>query len=72
LPEELWNLLIREAERLDLARQQLARLERTLMQQLPESVQRCVSQLAQLKGVGWVGAMRLVLELFWREFTNRR
>lgn len=72
LPQELWNWLLRETERLDLARQQLAHLERTLMQQLPESVQRCVAHLAQLKGVGWVGAMRLVLELFWREFANRR
>ena len=72
LPEELWNWLLREAERLDLARQQLAHLERTLMHQLPESVQRCIAQLAQLKGVGWVGAMRLVLELFWRDFSNRR
>jgi transposase len=72
LPEELWNWLLREAERLDLARQQLARLEKTLMHQLPDSVQRCVAQLAELKGVGWVGAMRLVLELFWREFANRR
>lgn len=72
LPEELWNWLLREAERLQLAQQQLAGLERTLMHQLPESVQRCVTQLAQLKGVGWVGAMRLVLELFWRDFSNRR
>ena len=72
LPEELWSWLMREAERLDLARQQLARLERTLMHQLPESVQRCIAQLVQLRGVGWVGAMRLVLELFWRDFANRR
>lgn len=72
LPEELWNWLMREAERLELARQQLASLEKTLMHQLPEAVQRGVAQLAQLKGVGWVGAMRLVLELFWRDFANRR
>ena len=72
LPEELWSWLLREAERLDLARQQLAKLESTLMHQLPEPVQRCVAHLAQLKGVGWVGAMRLVLELFWRDFANRR
>ena len=72
LPEELWSWLLREAERLDLARQQLAKLEGTLMHQLPEPVQRCVAHLAQLKGVGWVGAMRLVLELFWRDFANRR
>src|SRR4029079_12263832 len=40
--------------------------------QLPEAVQRTVASLAQLRGVGWVGAMRLVLELFWRDFANRR
>ena len=72
LPEELWSLLLREAERLELARRQLAQLEKTLMHQLAPPVQRCVAQLAQLKGVGWVGAMRLVLELFWRDFANRR
>jgi transposase len=72
LPEELWDWLMREAERLELARRQLAGLERTLLHQLPGSVQRCVAQLSQLKGIGWVGAMRLVLELFWRDFANRR
>jgi transposase len=72
LPEELWSWLLREAERLELTRRQLARLEKNLMHELPEPVQRCVAQLAQLKGVGWVGAMRLVLELFWRDFANRR
>ena len=72
LPEELWSWLMREAERLELARQQLARLEKTLLHQLPQSVQTCIAQLGQLKGVGWVGAMRLVLELFWRDFANRR
>ena len=50
----------------------MAALERTLLQQLPAPVQQCIASLAQLKGVGWVGAMRLVLELFWRDFTNRR
>ena len=72
LPEELWSWLMREAQRMELARQQLVCLERTLLHQLPESVQRCVAQLAQFRGLGWVGAMRLVLELFWRDFTNRR
>ena len=28
--------------------------------------------LAHLKGIGEVGASRLALELFWREFSNRR
>lgn len=72
LPEELWSWLMRELERMELARQQLGSLEKTLLQQLPEAVQRCVAQLAQLRGLGWVGAMRLVLELFWRDFANRR
>jgi transposase len=29
-------------------------------------------QLMQLKAVGPVGAQRLLLELFWRQFNNRR
>jgi transposase len=72
LPEELWQWLMRECERLELALKQLRALEKTLLQQLPETVQRTVSDLARLSGVGWVGAMRLVLELFWRDFANRR
>jgi transposase len=72
LPEELWDWLMREWERLELAQKQLRGLEKTLLHQLPESVQQSVAQLARLQGVGWVGAMRLVLELFWRDFANRR
>jgi len=72
LPEELWHRLMREAERLELAQKQFRGLEKTLLHQLPESVQRMVAALARLHGVGWVGAMRLVLELFWRDFANRR
>jgi transposase len=53
-------------------RRQFAAVEKTLLHQLPEAVQRCIAMLAQLRGVGWVGAMRLVLELFWRNFANRR
>ena len=72
LPEEMWQWLLREQERLEVARQQLAALEKTLLHQLPESVQALIASLARLRGVGWVGAMRLVLELFWRDFANRR
>jgi len=72
LPQELWDWLLQESERLELVRRQLASLEKTLLHQLPEQVQRSVALLAGLKAVGWVGAMRLVLELFWRDFTNRR
>lgn len=72
LPEELWSWLMREWERLELARKQQRSLEKTLIEQLPQEVQRTIASLAQLKGVGWVGAMRVVLELFWRNFANRR
>ena len=72
IPEELWHRLVHECERLDLARQQFAATERTLLHDLPEDAQRCIAMLSKLKGVGWVGAMRLVLELLWRDFTNRR
>jgi transposase len=72
LPEELWDWLMREWERLELVRRQLAGLEKTLLQQLPESIQHSIANLAHLQGVGWIGAMRLVLELFWRDFANRR
>jgi transposase len=72
LPQELWDWLLREWERLELVHRQLGSLEKTLLQQLPERLQRSIAALAQLQGVGWVGAMRLVLELFWRDFANRR
>jgi transposase len=72
LPEQLQQRLQRECARLALAEQQLKDLEQQLRLQLPEPVRQRIGQLAQLKGVGWVGAMRLVLELFWRDFHNRR
>jgi transposase len=72
IPEELWHWLLRECERLELARRQFATVENTLMHQLPEPLQRMIAHLARLHGVGWVGATRLVLELFWRDFANRR
>ena len=72
LPEELVQWLLREDERLKLAHRHFAGVEKTLMHQLPEPVQRCIAVLSQLCGVGWVGATRIVLELFWRDFSNRR
>ena len=72
LPPELRMRLMQECERLALAERQLAVLEKTLVEQLPEAVQKRIADLQQLKGVGEVGAMRLVLELFWRDFDNRR
>jgi transposase len=72
LSPELRERLLRECHRLELARQQLVQLERTLPQCLPTPVRTRIDELMQLKGVGRVGASRLVLELFWREFSNRR
>jgi len=39
---------------------------------LPEATRSRIEQLERLKGVGQVGALRLVLELYWRDFDNRR
>jgi transposase len=72
LPEPLAERLAREAERLAFAESQLAALEKQLQRELPEPLQQRVAHLAKLKAVGWVGAMRLVLELYWRNFQNRR
>jgi transposase len=72
IPQQLRQRLEREGARLQLAQQQFAALERGLLGQLPEPLRQRVAQLAQLKGVGWVGAMRLVLELYWRNFRNRQ
>lgn len=72
LPGALQERLSRECARLALAQQQLVELEKTLVKQLPQPVQQRIQDLARLKGIGDVGAMRLVLELFWRDFDNRR
>jgi transposase len=72
LPADLAERLQEECYRLAVARQQLQALEATMVQQLPAPVQEKIARLSRLKGVGQVGAMRLVLELFWRRFDNRR
>jgi transposase len=72
LPAPLRTRLERECKRLILAEQQLAKLEAGLLGALPEPVRERVAQLCRLKAVGPVGAQRLVLELFWRNFNNRR
>jgi transposase len=72
LPEQLRARLERECERLALAEKQLAELEKTLVNELPEATRSRIEQLERLKGVGQVGALRLVLELYWRDFDNRR
>ena len=68
----LQQQLVREWARLQLVQVQLAELERSLAEQLPEELQQRIAQLRQLKAVGLIGAQRLLLELFWRKFNNRR
>lgn len=72
LPPELHRRLARECERLALAQRQLAELQAAMVGELPRPVREHITRLTRLKGVGEVGAMRLVLELFWRSFSNRR
>jgi transposase len=64
--------LTRECERLDLVTRQLKELEAKLPEQLPEATAQSVAALKRLRGIGQVGAHRLVLELFWRRFNNAR
>lgn len=61
-----------EWQRLTLAEQQLKTLETSVPNQLPKDVAHGMKRLQQLRGVGAVGAFRLMLELFWRRFSNRR
>ncbi len=72
LSPQLTERFTRECERLALAETQLEALEKTLVRQLPAAVGERIANLKRLRGVGEVGAMRLVLELFWRDFDNRR
>jgi transposase len=72
LPRCLRLRLMRECERLDLVTRQLKELEATLPEQLPEATAHSVAVLKRLRGIGQVGAHRLVLELFWRRFNNAR
>ena len=72
LRPELRERLLRECERLALAAQQLAALEKTRQASLPAPARERIDHLTQLNGIGPVGGSRLALELFWREFHNRR
>jgi transposase len=72
LPAWLQARLVRECARLELVEAQLAQLEKSLPEQLPEAVRQRMEQLMRLKAIGQVGAQRLLLELFWRQFNNRR
>lgn len=72
LPQCLRQRLMRECERLALVTRQLHELEASLPEQLPATTAQSVATLKKLRGIGQVGAHRLVLELFWRRFDNAR
>jgi len=72
LPAELHERLVRECARLALVEQQLATLEKTRETSLPEPARERIERLTRLNGIGPVGGSRLALELFWRQFSNRR
>lgn len=72
LPGPLKERLRRECERLAFVEKQFGEMETSLIEQLPPQAQERVAQLRKLKAVGPVGAVRLVMELFWRRFDNRR
>lgn len=72
LPSWLRDRLLRESERLEFAAEQFRALEASLPQLLPEKIAHDMKRLQQLRGVGSIGAFRLMLELFWRAFDNRR
>lgn len=72
LPAQLLQRFARECARLAQAEMQLAAVENDLRGMLPEPVCERIAHLSRLKGIGSTGATRLVLELFWRRFDNRR
>jgi transposase len=72
LPGVLCDRLRHECERLALATRQLEELEASVQTKLPDRVKQGMQHLQRLRGVGAVGAFRLMLELFWRNFDNRR
>lgn len=69
LSAPLHERLLRECERLAQVEAQLKCVEQALAERLSPELQQRVEALGQLRGVG---ALRLVLELFWRDFGNRR
>jgi transposase len=72
LNDWLRDRLLRECARLEQVSAQLKALEDSYIAQLPPDVASNMERLQQLRGIGAVGAFRLMLELFWRTFHNRR
>jgi transposase len=76
LPPGLKQEIVHEHERLSLVNKQLALLEASSKAErraaVPGSAEARIVQLATLKGIGPVGGQRLVHEVFYRDFDNRR
>ena len=76
LPPGLKQEIVHEHERLSLVNKQLALLEASSKAErraaAPGSAEAKIVQLANLKGIGPVGGQRLVHEVFYRDFDNRR
>jgi transposase len=76
LPPGLQQEIVHEHERLSLVNKQLALLEASSKAERraaePGSAEAKIVQLATLKGIGPVGGQRLVHEVFYRDFDNRR
>ena len=76
LPPRLKEEIAREHERLCLLDKQIRALEARIAAELraaaPRSVEAKVVHLAQLKGIGIAGGQKLVNEVFYRSFDNRR
>ncbi len=76
LSPRLKEEIVREHERLCLVEQQVhalaARSEAELRAAAPGSAEAKIMQLADLKGIGWVSSQKLVNEVFYRSFDNRR
>jgi transposase len=76
LPPGLKQEIVYEHERLGLVNKQLALLEASSKAErrtaAPGSAEAKVVQLATLKGIGPIGGQRLVHEVFYRDFDNRR
>jgi transposase len=76
LPPGLKEEIVYEHERLSLVNKHLALLETKSKAErraaVPGSAEAKIMQLATLKGIGPVGGQRLVHEVFYRDFDNRR
>jgi transposase len=76
LPSGLKQEIVDEHERLSLVNRQLALLEASSKAERraaePGSAEAKIVQLATLNGIGPVGGQRLVHEVFYRDFDNRR